>query len=512
MTSALHRFYDVMAIYITLRFTKSRHGALYHAPFYIKSVIGRYITLLFTKIEMSSLWGQYTKKVILMLPIHKADISCHCIINEIIWYMCCDMWYILSTKKYGSAEYWYIYIIRQQEEMLNIPPVKTRSQESGSTLFAILHSSLIRIYTICHSQQSDQGQGLHCHSREQSDQGLQYLPFSAVWSGSTLLAILSSLISLIRVNTICHSQQSYQGLHYFALSAVWSRPRYTLLFSGTVWSGYTQFAIRSSLIKVYTVCHSQQCDQGLHCLPFSAVLSRPTLFAILSSQNRVYTVCHSQQSDQGLHCLPFSAVWSGSKLFAIISSLIKDYTVCHSQQSDQGLHYMPFFLSSIIKGYTVLSFSAIWTGSTLLAILSSLIKVNVYTVILRNSLIRVYTICHSQQSNHGLRCLPFSSVWSGSTLFTILSSLIKVKVYTVILRNILIRFYTICHSQQSDQGQGLHCHSQEQTDQVLQYLPFSAAWSRSTHAILSSQIRVSLLAILNSLIKVYTVCHSQQPV
>ena len=34
MTSALHRFYDVMVIYITLRFTKSHHGALYHAPFY----------------------------------------------------------------------------------------------------------------------------------------------------------------------------------------------------------------------------------------------------------------------------------------------------------------------------------------------------------------------------------------------------------------------------------------------------------------------------------------------
>ena len=191
-----------------------------------------------------------------MLPIHEADISCHCIINEMIWYMCCDMWYILS-QKYGSAEYWYIYIIRQQEEMLNIPPVKTRSQESESTLFAILQSSLIMIYTICHSQQSDQSQGLHCHSREQSDQDLQYLPFSAVWSGSTLLAILSSLI---KVNTVCHSQQSYQGLHYLALSAVWSRPRYTLLFSGTVWSGYTQFAIRSSLIKVYKVCHSQQCD------------------------------------------------------------------------------------------------------------------------------------------------------------------------------------------------------------------------------------------------------------
>ena len=235
--------------------------------------------------------------------------------------------------------------------MLNIPPVKTRSQESGSTLFAILHSNLIRIYTICHSQQSDQGQGLHCHSQEQSDQGLQYLPFSAVWSGSTLLAILNSLIKVI---TICHSQQSYQGLHYLALSAVWSRPRYTLLFSGTVWSGYTQFAIRSSLIKVYTVCHSQQCDQGLHCLPFSAVRTGSTLFAILSSLIRVYTVCHSQQSEQGLNYLPFSAVWSGTTLFAILSSQSRVYTVCHSK-SDQGLHYLPF--------------SAVWSVSTLFAIL-----------------------------------------------------------------------------------------------------------------------------------------------
>ena len=321
-----------------------RHGDLYHAAFYQnpswriisrsvlpKSVIGRYITLRFTKIEMRSLWGQYPKKAHTYVTHSRSRyfMSLH-YKWDMIWYMCCDIWYILS-KKYGSAEYWYMYIIRQQEEMLNISPVKTRRQESGSTLFAIFHSSLTRIYTICHSQKSDQGQGLHCHSQEESDQGLQYLPFSAVWSGSTLLAFLSSLI---KVNTICHSQQSYQGLHYLALSAVWSRPRYTLLFSETVWSGYTQFAIRSSLIKVYIVCHSQQCDQGLHCLPFSAVLSRSTLFVILSSQNRVYTICHSQESDQGLHCLPFSAVWSGSKLFAIFSSRIRDYTVCHSQQSE----------------------------------------------------------------------------------------------------------------------------------------------------------------------------------
>ena len=101
-----------------------------------------------------------------------------------------------------------------------------------------------------------------------------------------------------------------------------------------------------------------------------------------------------------------------------------------------------------------------------------------------NSLIGVYTICHFQQSDQGLHCLPFSAVWSGSTLFAILSSLIKVKVYAVI-PNSVIRVYTICHSQQSDQG--------------LHYFPFSTVWSGSTP-----------FAILSSLIKVYTVCHSQE--
>ena len=42
-----------------------------------------------------------------------------------LWYMI----YILS-QKYGSAKYWYMYIIRQQKEMLNIPSVKTSSQEN----------------------------------------------------------------------------------------------------------------------------------------------------------------------------------------------------------------------------------------------------------------------------------------------------------------------------------------------------------------------------------------------
>ena len=198
------------------------------------------------------------------------------------------------------------------------------------------------VYTVCHCQQSDQG--------------LQCLPFAAVWSVSTLFSILR----LISVYSICHSQQSRQGLHY--------------------------------------LLPSKQFYQGLHYLPFSAVWSRSTLFANLSSlikvkvytvilRNslfRVYTNCHSQQSDQGLHCLPFSAVWSASTLFAILSRLIRVYTVCHSQQYDHGLQY--------------LKFSAVWSGSTLFTILCSLIRVflrSLIKVFLRR-LIKVCTVYHSQ--------------------------------------------------------------------------------------------------------------------
>ena len=206
---------------------------------------------------------------------------------------------------------------------------------SGSTLFAFLHSSLISIYTVCHS-------------------------FLALLSRYRLFAILSSLI---RVYTICHSQQSVQGLHYLTFSAVWSRSRSTLSFSGTVWSGST-------------LCHSQKSDLHLHCLPFSAAWTTSTLFATLGSPIRVYTVCHSQQSDQGLHYLPFS-----------LSSIIKVYTVCHSQQCDQGYTtrlsqpsnqgqgLQCHFQKWSDQGLTFLPFSAVWSGSTLFAIVSSLIRV-----------------------------------------------------------------------------------------------------------------------------------------
>ena len=200
---------------------------------------------------------------------------------------------------------------------------------SGSTQFAIL-SSLIRVYTVCHSWQSDQL--------------LQCLSFSAVWSGSRLFAILS--------------KQLYRNLNCMPFS---------------VWSVSTLFSILSSLFRVYTIFHSQLSVQGLYCLPFSAVWSRSTLFAFLSSLIRVYTICHSQQSDKGLHYLPFSAVWSRSRsalsfsgtfwsrctLFTILSSLVKVYTICRSQQSVQGLHCLPF--------------STVRSKSALFAILNNLI-------------------------------------------------------------------------------------------------------------------------------------------
>ena len=191
----------------------------------------------------------------------------------------------------------------------------------------------------------------------------------------------------------------------------------------------------------------------------------------------MYTVCHSQQSDQLLHCLSFLAVWSGSSLFVILSSQISFYNVCHSQQSDRDLHLhyltfsgwsvstnLPFFLSSIVdticysqsdQGLQYLSLSAVCSGSILFAILRSLIG--------------VYTICYSQ-SDQGVQNLQFSAVWSGSRLFAILSK----------------QYY-----------QSLHCLPFLAVWSGLHCFPFSAGLSRSTlFAILSSLIRVYTIRYL----------------
>ena len=181
---------------------------------------------------------------------------------------------------------------------------------------------------------------------------------------------LFAILSLIRIYTVCHSQQSGQGLHYLPFSAVWSRSRFTLSFSGTVRSGSILYALLCSLVRVCTICHSQHYSRSLHYLRFSAFWSGSTLFAIISSLInvcsvilsrliRVYTICHSQQPDQVQAQLSFSGmVWTGSTLFAILSNLLRVYTVWHSQQPYQSLHYLPF---------------SVWSESTLFAIHSSLI-------------------------------------------------------------------------------------------------------------------------------------------
>ena len=252
---------------------------------------------------------------------------------------------------------------------------------------------------------------VHYHSQEQSEKSLHYLQFSAVWSGSTLFAILCSLISL---HYLPFSATDHVILFFLCfLSSIITI--YTVCHSFlAVLSRSTLFSIFSCLISVYTISHSQQCDHGLHFFPFSAVWSRSTLFAI--------------QSYQGLHDLPFSAVWSVSTLFAILR-LIRVYIIYHCEQSVQGLLYLPF--------------SAVWSRSALFAILNRLIRVYTICFFFLASIIMVCTVCRSQQSDKGPHFLPFSAVWSGSTLIAIFSSLIRV--------------YASCRSQ---------------FDQGLHYLPF----------------------------------------
>ena len=175
---------------------------------------------------------------------------------------------------------------------------------------------------------------------------------------------------LVRVYTICHSQQSDKGLDFLSFSAVWSGS--TLFAFLAFWSGSTLCAILSSLISVYTIFHSQS-DQGLHNFPHLSCLIN-VYAVILSSLIRVYTFCHSQQPQQGQGSLSSSGtVWTGSTLFAILISLIRVYTVCHSLQSDQGLHYFPFAaVWSVSTLFAILSL----IGSTLLVILSCLIRVH----------------------------------------------------------------------------------------------------------------------------------------
>ena len=385
-----------------------------------------------------------------------------------ICHFVCIFW--MKEQSYSVYTVWHsvciVWIKEQSDQDLHCLPFRLHLLDeeaawSGSTLFATpfasfgWRSSLIRVYTVCHSicivwmkEQSDQG--LHCHSiciiwmKEQSDQGLHCLPFheGAVWSESTLFAHFVC----IREHSVCIvwiKEQSDQGLHCLPFR----------LDEGAVWSGSTLFAFlfasfgqRSNLIRVYTVCHSvcivwwrssliwvypvchsirivlmkEQCDQGLHCLPFR--LHRLDEGVVWSGSPLSFY----------LHRLDEGTVWSGSTLFAIpfasfgwLSSLIRVYTVYHSictirmkEQSDQGLHYLPFRLHRLDEGVVWSGFrlsfrlhgldeGAVWSGSTIFAIPFASFG-------WMSSLIRVYTVCHSV-------CTVWmnGAVWSESTLFAI---------------------------------------------------------------------------------------------
>ena len=252
----------------------------------------------------------------------------------------------------------------------------------------------MKVYSICYSQ---------------SDQVLHYLSFSAVWSGSTLFAIV---ISLIRVYNIYHSQQADQGLQYlpFFLSCIikvytvcHSHQAYQVVdyFPISVWSGSTLVSILGSLISVYTICHS-----------FQIVLSRSILFAILRSLIRVYTICYFfKQYFQNLYCLPFSTVWSGSTLFAILSNQIRIYIIFHSFQAVLSRSILLANLSSLISVCTICNSKSI-QGLHYLS-LSALSRTTLFAICQQSDEGLHYfwfspSDPHSQQSDHGLPYLPFS--------------------------------------------------------------------------------------------------------
>ena len=328
--------------------------------------------------------------------------------------------------------------------------------------------------------------------QEQSDQGLQCLPFH--------LTFLDEGSSLIRVYNVYHSVWPF-----------WTR--------GAVWSGSTMFTIPSDLFG-----RGEQSDQGLQCLPF-----RLHVLDEGSSLIRVYNVYRS--------VWPFwtrGAVWSGSTMFTILSDLFG-----RGEQSDQGLQCLPFRLhfsdegSSLIRVYNVYhsvwpfwTRGAVWSGSTMFTIPSARFgrgeqsDQGLQCLLFRltfldegSSLIRVYNVYHS--------VWPFwmrGAVWSESTMFTIPSDLfgrgeqsdqglqcLPFRLHVLDKGSSLIRVYNVYHSVWPFWTRGAVWSGStmftipsarfgrgEQSDQGLQCLPF----------------RLTFLDEGSSLIRVYNVYHS----
>ena len=322
------------------------------------------------------------------------------------------------------------------------------------------NSSLIKIYPVCHSVGTDRS--------------VQ----TAVWSGSTLFAILSGETGRCKQQSdqdlsclpFCQDRQVGANSSLIRMYAVCHFVWTGRLVQTAVWSGSTLFAIlsgqtgrckqqseqdvrclpfyldrqvdaNSSLIRIYPVCLSVWTGRSVQ----TAVWSRSTVFAILSGQVganscliRIYPVCHSVWTGKSVQ----TAVWSRSTLFSILSG----QTGRCRQQSNQDLPCLPFCQdrqvganSSLIWIYSVCHSvrtdrsvqTAVWSGSTLFAILSGqTTKFKQQSdqdlrclqfcldrqVGANSSLITIYPVCHSVWTDRSVQ----TAVWSGSTLFAIL--------------------------------------------------------------------------------------------
>ena len=190
----------------------------------------------------------------------------------------------------------------------------------------------MKIYTVCHSQQSDQGlyfchsqqsdQGLHCHS-QQSDQGLHYLLFLERGGSVVECRTLEREVggSKPTAAVLCPWARHFTPRKYWLITQEAVAP-FRHDWKIVDWDVKPQH--KQNLFAIL----SKKYYQGLQYLPFSDILSGSTLFVILNSLIRVYTVSHSQQSDQ---------VYT-----IVILSLIRVNTIFHSQQSEQCLHYLHF--------------------------------------------------------------------------------------------------------------------------------------------------------------------------
>ena len=266
-------------------------------------------------------------------------------------------------------------------------------------------------------------QNVYIGTAPSSDQGLHCLPFCQHPCRRPLVALQYGktstpglLLHLIRVYTVCHSI----SIHVSVLWLHYSMAKRLHRDCSFIWSGSTLFAILSASMSASFGCitlwqniyigTTPSSDQGLHCLPFYQHPCRRPLVALQCGKT----------STSGL-----------------LLHLIRIYTVCHSISIHVGVLWLHYSMAKRLHR----DCSFIWSGSTLFAILSASMSasfgcITVYgktsTSRLLLHLIRVYTVCHSISIHVSILWLHYSMakrlhrdcsfIWSGSTLFAILSA------------------------------------------------------------------------------------------